>query len=183
MAKGQLLCQRGIYKVSTVEDQTSSMSQNTSLSSTVVATPKKRQKSSDSSHSYGKSEYCAICKVRYESPEDIETDSHWLNCGKECDWWVHARCANIHYENTDKGQRQLDVWTKDHFYCKKHMPRAVAVGWDKEKEQDVVIQEPRKQRFSKRVQKLVSQKKKLYILNKTKFVNVGTIYSIFLAPR
>ena len=63
------------------------------------------------------------------------------------------------------------------------MPRAVAVGWDKEKEQDVVIQEPRKQRFSKRVQKLVSQKKKLYILNKTKFVNVGTIYSIFLAPR
>ena len=40
------------------------------------------------------------------------------------------------------------------------MARAVAVGWDKEKEQDVVIQEPRKQRFFKRVQKLVSQKEK-----------------------
>ena len=41
------------------------------------------------------------------------------------------------------------------------MPRAVAVGWDKEKEQDVVIQEPRKQCFFKRVQKLVSQKKNI----------------------
>ena len=51
------------------------------------------------------------------------------------------------------------MWAKDHFYCKKHMLHAVAVGWDKEKEQDVVIQEPRKQRFFKRVQKLVSQKK------------------------
>ena len=93
----------------TVEDQTSSVSQNTSLSNTVVATPKKWQKHSGSSYSYGKSEYCAICKVCYESPEDIETDSLWLNCSKECDWWVHPRCANIHYENTDKGQRQLDV--------------------------------------------------------------------------
>ena len=41
------------------------------------------------------------------------------------------------------------------------MPRAIAIGWDKEKEQDVVIQEPRKQRFFKGVQKLVSQKKKI----------------------
>ena len=87
--------------------------------------------------------------------------SHWLNCPKECNWWVHARCANIHYENTDKVQRQLDMWGKDHFYCEKHMPRAIAIGWDKEKEQDVVIQEPRKQRFFKGVQKLVSQKKKI----------------------
>ena len=46
------------------------------------------------------------------------------------------------------------------------MPRAVAVGWDKEKEQDVVIQESRKQRFFKRVQKLVSQKKKCKFLIK-----------------
>ena len=45
------------YKVLTVEDQTSNVSQNTFLRSTVVATPKKRQKSSGSSHSYGKSEY------------------------------------------------------------------------------------------------------------------------------
>ena len=106
-----------------------------------------------------------------------------MNCGKECDWWVHARCANIHYENTDKGQRQLDVWAKDHFYWKKHMPRAVAVGWDKEKEQDVVMQEPRKQRFFKRVQKLVSQKKKLYILNKTKFVKVNIPFFLFSWPQ
>ena len=73
------------YRVLTVEDQTSSVSQNTSLSNTVAATPKKWQKRSGSSHSYGKSEYCAICKVCYESPEDIETDSLWLNCSKECD--------------------------------------------------------------------------------------------------
>ena len=46
------------------------------------------------------------------------------------------------------------------------MARAVAVGWDKEKEQDVVIQEPRKQRFFKRVQKLVWQKKKCTFLIK-----------------
>ena len=83
MAKGQLSCQTGVYKVSTVEDQTLGVSQNTSLSSTVVATPKKQQKSSDSSHSYGKSEYCAICKIHFEIPEDVETDSHWLNCSKE----------------------------------------------------------------------------------------------------
>ena len=63
------------------------------------------------------------------------------------------------------------------------MARAVAVGWDKEKEQDVVIQEPRKQRFFKRVQKLVWQKKKMYILNKTKFVKVNTPFFLFSWPQ
>ena len=46
------------------------------------------------------------------------------------------------------------------------MLHAVAVGWDKEKEQHVVIQEPRKQHFFKRVQKLVSQKKNCTFLIK-----------------
>ena len=29
------------------------------------------------------SETCQICKVKYESPEDIETNSYWVNCGSK----------------------------------------------------------------------------------------------------
>ena len=86
------------------------------------------------------SDFCGVCKVRYQSEEDIESDSHWLNCSKGCDWWVHSRCVGIHYENSDIAEKGLDKWAKDHYFCAKHMPRAEPVGWDAEKEEEVLLE-------------------------------------------
>ena len=37
---------------------------------------------------------CQLCKIVFESKEDISTDSTWINCsGKSCNWWVHSRCV------------------------------------------------------------------------------------------
>ena len=80
---------------------------------TPVFTPQKRKRAVlDSSPS---SEFCGVCKVRYQSEEDIESDSHWLNCSKGCDWWVHSRYVGIHYENSDTCEKGLDKWAKDHY--------------------------------------------------------------------
>ena len=49
----------------------------------------------------------------------------------KCQWWVHIRCVNLFYPNTDEGEAALDAWAKDHFYCKNHIPDAPAIGWDK----------------------------------------------------
>ena len=91
-------------------------------------------------------ETCQICKVKYESPEDIETDSHWVNCGskKGCTWWVHTICANIYYPNNDEGEKKLDAWASKHFYCKKHMPKAEKIGSDKELNREVKLGETSK---------------------------------------
>ena len=73
---------------------------------TPVFTPQKQKRAVfDSSSS---SEFCGICKVRYQTEEDIESDSHWLNCSKGCSWWVHFRCVGIHYENSIQARK---VWT------------------------------------------------------------------------
>ena len=53
-------------------------------------------------------EVCRICHVRYEGPADIGTGSPWLNCAKECNWWVDARCVGVFYENSDRGEKQLN---------------------------------------------------------------------------
>ena len=51
---------------------------------------------------------CSICHIEWETEEDVSTDSVWINCNKECSWWVHTRCIGIHYENTDKGKKELE---------------------------------------------------------------------------
>ena len=61
---------------------------------TPVFTPQKSKRVVfDSSSS---SEFCGVCKVRYQSEEDTESDSPWLNCSEGRDWWVHSRCVGIH---------------------------------------------------------------------------------------
>ena len=76
----------------------------------------------------------------YQSEEDIESDSHCLNCSKGCNWWVHSRSMDIHYENSDTGEKGLDRWAKDHYFYAKHMPRAEPVGWDAEKEEEILLE-------------------------------------------
>ena len=75
-----------------------------SSSPAIHETPKKSiQNPNESSSSSGfDPEIGKICKVKYESPEDIETNSHWGNCGnrKGCSWWVHTVCANLFYPTT-----------------------------------------------------------------------------------
>ena len=104
---------------------------------TPVFTPQKKKRavfdSTSSSELYG------ICKVRYQSEEDIESDSHWLNYSKGCDWWVHSWCLGIHY-NSDIGEKGLDKWAKDHHFFAKYMPRDEPVGWDTEKEEEVLLE-------------------------------------------
>lgn len=69
----------------------------------------------------------------YKSEEDIKSDSHWLNCLKGCNWWIHSRSSGFHYQYSDGGKKSLDSWAIDHNFCLKHMPRAEPVGWDEEK--------------------------------------------------
>ena len=42
-----------------------------------------KRKTSVANSSTIDSETCQICKVKYESPEDIETNSYWVNCGSK----------------------------------------------------------------------------------------------------
>ena len=46
----------------------------------------------------------------------------------------------IHYDNSDIGEKGLDKWAKDHYFCAKHMPRAEPVGWAAEKEEEVLLE-------------------------------------------
>ena len=94
---------------------------------------------------------CRICRIVWESKEDQESDSFWIGCvGKgckckkksnhECNWWVHNRCGNIYYENTDAGERNLEGWAKTHFFCKSHMPASSKGVRDSDLQKDIVLQ-------------------------------------------
>ena len=76
-------------------------------------------------------EICQICKLRYESPEDIPTDSHWVNYGNQgsCNWWFRIVCTSIYYPNNDHGEKKLDPWAAKYFSCKKHMLKPEKIGW------------------------------------------------------
>ena len=81
----------------------SEWSQNEPATSTPIMhkTPDKKsntRKTSVANTSTIDPETCQICKVKYKPPEDIEADSHWVNCGskKGCTCWIHIICANIH---------------------------------------------------------------------------------------
>lgn len=66
---------------------------------------------------------CKICKIRHGSTEDNEYNSLWLKCCKKyCSWWAHAKCNHIYFPNTPAGQADLDRWSKNRFFCSKHMP-------------------------------------------------------------
>lgn len=104
-------------------------------------------------------EICQICKVKHLSPEDIESDSHWVNCQKEngCDYWVHTLCNNIYFPNNVEGEKELDKWAPKHFFCRKHQPKAQKVGWDPVQKKDVVVGE---KGLSKKILKLKKKQKK-----------------------
>ena len=78
--------------------------------------------------------------------EVIESDSHWLNCSKGCNWGVNSRSVGIHY----------DKWAKDHCFCAKHMSRAETMDWDAEKE-DVLL-EKKLESFKTRANKIIKKK-------------------------
>ena len=75
-------------------------------------------------------------------------------CKRSCNWWVHARCVGIHYENTEKGEKKLDDWAKHHYYCQKHIPKAQAVGWDKIQQKEVVENQLKR----KTLKKIITEK-------------------------
>ena len=83
---------------------------------------------------------CQICRLRHESEANIETDSPWINCGsKSCKWWVHSRYLGIYYENSDNGEQRLGKWAETHYFCRQHLPNVAGIGWDKDKNEEVVI--------------------------------------------
>ena len=64
---------------------------------------------------------CVSC-IAWELLEDQESDPFWIEyagktgkyksttvCKHECGWWVHNRCANIYYENSDSGERAMST--------------------------------------------------------------------------
>lgn len=97
--------------------------------------------------------------MKYESPEDIEADSHWVNSGskKGCTWWVLTSCANIHYPNNDEWEK-LDAWTSTLSLQKKHMPKAEKIVWDRELNREVQLGETSK--MSRSILKLKKKKQK-----------------------
>ena len=106
---------------------------------------------------------CQLCRIEYMSEADVETDSPWISCAhKTCDWWVHSRCVGIFYDNTDSGERRLEMWAGSHYYCRKHIPKVAAVGWDKEQNKEVVVkkkQQPKKS-LKEAIKKKMSKKSK-----------------------
>ena len=135
-----------------------------SSSPAIHETPKKSiQNPNESSRSSGLDPeiICQICKVTYESPEDIETDSHWVNCGnrKGCNWWVHTVCANIFYPNNDDNEKKLDSWASKHFFCKRHMPKPEKIGWDATKNCEVHVGQLKKKKIVKLKRNKSSDKK------------------------
>ena len=100
-----------------------------------------------------------MCKVRCQSEEDIESDSHWLILSKGCNWGVHSRCVGIHYENSDSGEKSLEKRVKYNYLCHKHMPTAEPVGWDAEKERGVLL-EKKRESFKTRVNEIKKLKSK-----------------------
>ena len=85
--------------------------------------------------------------------EVIESDSHWLNCSKGCNWGVHSRSVGIHYEK----------WAKDHCFCAKHMSRAETMDWDAEKD---VLLEKKLESFKTRANKIKKKKIKKMLKKK-----------------
>ena len=89
--------------------------------------PNTKKRSSTSSE-----DECAICKIIYESDEDIakEPQSSWIRCcfqgkmgGKRgCNWCIHAACVGIFCPIDQQGELALSRWSSGHFYCPRHMP-------------------------------------------------------------
>ena len=82
---------------------------------------------------------CNICKISHDSEEDKNLGYPWVKCTTaRCNFWVHAGCTHIYYENSPQGVKCLDNWSKDHFYCKLHMPRQNVESSSSEEEDNVV---------------------------------------------
>lgn len=98
--------------------------------------------------------------MKYESPEEIETGSHWVNSGskKGCTWWVHTNCANIHYPNNDEWEKIRCMDINTFIAKKKHMPKAEKIVWDRELNREVQLGETSK--MSRSILKLKKKKQK-----------------------
>lgn len=67
---------------------------------------------------------CQMCKVYFNSAADkaLKGKRNWVRCSKSaCSYWVHAACCGIKYPATSDGQAELGEWSKDHFFCPKHI--------------------------------------------------------------
>ena len=50
----------------------------------------------------------------------------------------------VFYENSDRGEKQLDSWAKDHYFCRKHMPVAKPVRWDPVNQHEIIVAQQKK---------------------------------------
>ena len=81
------------------------------------ASPSKSQQKARVPASDGDPDICRICEIRYESREDIETDSPWMGCvSNACTYWVHAHCKGFP-DLTEEDVNNINV------YCNKHNPK------------------------------------------------------------
>ena len=131
---------------------------DTSTDAVIHQTPSKKEKSKNEVHP---DNICYLCGILWETKEDENSDSFWIGCSgksckckKKCDhgcnWWVHNRCAHIHYENSEKGKANLEKWAEKYFFCPKHMPAPTKVAWNEETQEDVVLQPKDSKKFLKK---------------------------------
>ena len=109
----------------------------------------KRQNPNESSSSSGfDPKICKICKVKYESPEDIE-----LQLGGS-----HSLCQYVLSSNDDN-EKKLNSWAAKHFFYKRHMPKLEKIGWNASKKCEVHVGQSKKKKIVKLKKKKSSNKK------------------------
>ena len=78
---------------------------------------------------------------------------------KCCNWWVDSRCVGIRYKNSGASKKSLDKGAKHHYFFHKHIPRAEPVGWDAQKEKEI-LQEKKQESSKTRVNEIKKSKSK-----------------------
>ena len=46
----------------------------------------------------------------------------------------------IHYENSDHDERRLEQWVHNNCFWRWHLPKAQAIGWDKNSIKEMIVE-------------------------------------------
>ena len=78
----------------------------------------------------------------YESPEDIETDTHWVNCGSKegCNWWVHTILQTSIFPTMAKVKKNNRCMGNKALLLQKTHAQGRKICWNKELNKKSILQ-------------------------------------------
>ena len=86
-----------------------------------------------------------ICKVRYESPEDIKTViGLTVEIGKAANGGSTKFVPISIIPTAMIVKKKLDSWAAKHFFCKRYMPKPEKIGWDATKNFEIHAEQSKK---------------------------------------